>query len=318
MARILALLSLYLMSTLMPGGGSVHGANVLTIWLIHRDSPDSSLHLKGLSISALDSLDSQKIRPQCIGNSCSYNISYRDNTSSAGILGQETFTFSSSTRGAESVARVVVGCGIGNKVTYDDNSNQIAGIMGLGWGRLSFVNQIDSQSNGKFSYCLPVVNKYTQQWPKTYPRFGSNTVIRPNLRVTPLQRNQHRVSYLLDLRGKSLNWKRLNNFTEMRDLKNRGQRGLDLCYERKMPEGFKKLPTITFHLQNGDLVVQPQGSFLVMDKIGLSKGEYFCLAMVPNASGTVIGAYQQTNLHFVYDSKGLKLFFGPEDCSRDG
>ncbi|XP_057487315.1 aspartyl protease family protein 2-like [Actinidia eriantha] len=294
----------------------------------------------------------------CIGSSCSYNISYKGSTSSSGILAQESFAFISSNREAQRVTGLVFGCGIANEVTYGDDSNQIAGIMGLGWGKLSFVSQIDSQSDGKFSYCLLVVNKYTHRWPETYLRFGSDTVIRPNLRMTPLKHHEQRKSYLLELQGISVNRVRLNinasvfslrrdgtggciidtgtpfsrivspayavlrkslenYFSRLRNLKYSTHRGLDLCYKRKKAEGFKKLPTITFHLRNGDLVVGAKGSFLVTDKIGLSKGEYFCLAMVPNDSGSVIGAYQQTNQRFVYDTKGLKLFFGPEDCSRD-
>ena len=77
-----------------------------------------------------------------------------------------------------------------------------------------------------------------------------------------------------------------NYFSRLRNLKKyRGQRKLDLCYERKKAEGFNKLPTITFHLRNGDLVNGAKGSFLVMDKIDSSKGEYFCSAMVPNDLG---------------------------------
>lgn len=37
-------------------------------------------------------------------------------------------------------------------------------------GVVSFVSQINSQSNGKFSYCLPIDNKYMPWW------FGSDAV----------------------------------------------------------------------------------------------------------------------------------------------
>ncbi|KAI8009270.1 hypothetical protein LOK49_LG06G00847 [Camellia lanceoleosa] len=52
-------------------------------------------------------------------------------------------------------------------------NNKIARIIGLGWGPDSFVDDIGSQSDGKFSYCLLVVNLMTVFFrPGSYLRFG--------------------------------------------------------------------------------------------------------------------------------------------------
>ncbi|KAK4438086.1 hypothetical protein Salat_0142700 [Sesamum alatum] len=73
-----------------------------------------------------------------------------------------------------------------------------------------------------------------------------------------------------------------------------GGLGLELCYERRKPEGFKDLPDITFHLQGskGGLVIKPEGVFEVAKKSKLPKSpEYFCLAMISSKRESIIGAY---------------------------
>ncbi|KAH6793453.1 hypothetical protein C2S52_003930 [Perilla frutescens var. hirtella] len=96
--------------------------------------------------------------------------------------------------------------------------------------------------------------------------------------------------------------------------------GLDLCYERLKPEGFKNLPEITFHFEGGkgDMIIRPEGGFEVFKKsIKFFKfQEYFCLAMLPSRVKTIIGAHQQTNQRIVYDTLERKLMFRHQDCSQ--
>ncbi|THG18373.1 hypothetical protein TEA_015448 [Camellia sinensis var. sinensis] len=88
------------------------------------------------------------------------------------------------------------------------------GIMGMGWGRPdNFVDQIDPQSNGKFSflYCLPVVNLQTvYRKTMSYLRFGADIPTQPNSSITNLQRVKDMALYYLELQGISLNGRRLN------------------------------------------------------------------------------------------------------------
>ncbi|KAL0459618.1 UNVERIFIED_CONTAM: Aspartyl protease AED3 [Sesamum latifolium] len=296
---------------------------------------------------------------QCIGASCSYNVRYLDNTSSSGVLASENFVFNSNVGRMEVLKNLVYGCGVDNRKNYGNNSNQIAGIMGLGWGSYSILSQANSLTEGRFSYCLPAISKYTQKWPNTYLRFGNDAVKRSNSSTTPLLRINDQKVYHVVLQGISINSKKLNvsdrdfrlrgdgsggciidsgtpfsrlikpayivlekalkrYFWGQRNLKPyKGPKGLELCYERKKAEGFKNLPSMTFHLKNADLVVPPEALFLVMDKISSVKGEYVCLAILPSDFISVIGSYQQTNQRLIYNTKQQQLLFSPENCSKD-
>ncbi|KAH6766359.1 hypothetical protein C2S52_017342 [Perilla frutescens var. hirtella] len=290
---------------------------------------------------------------QCINTSCSYNIRYADGTSSSGLLAFENFAFASNLGRVETLQQLMFGCGVDNRNNYGNSSNQIAGIMGLGWGSYSIINQANSVTQGKFSYCLPVVNKYTKKWPITYLKFGTDVIRRPNMNATPLLQIKNQIPYHLILQGISINSKKLNisanefssgsciidsgtpfsrlirpaylvlekalrkHFWGRLDLKPyKGPKGFELCYERRKAQGFKNLPRMTLHLQKADLSLQPEALFIVMDKIA-AKGEYFCLAIIPSDVKTVIGSYQQTNQRLIYETKQKQLLFVVEDCSRD-
>ncbi|GFQ03321.1 aspartic proteinase nepenthesin-1 [Phtheirospermum japonicum] len=109
-----------------------------------------------------------------------------------------------------------------------------------------------------------------------------------------------------------------NYFWGQRHLKPyKGPKGFELCYERKKREGYKSLPSMTFHFKNADPVVRPESLFLVMDKISSAKGEYFCLAIIASDYISVLGSYQQANQRFIYDTKQKHLLFRKDDCSKD-
>lgn len=296
---------------------------------------------------------------QCINSSCSYNVRYLDSSSSFGILAYENFSIGSDSRQSKVVKNLVFGCGVDNRKSYGNNSNQIAGIMGLGWGSHSILSQADSLTLGRFSYCLPPITNNTNKWPITYLRFGRDVMNRSSLRVTPLLRVADQKVYHVVLQGISINSKRLSlsdrdfrlrgdgsggciidsgtpfsrlikpayevlekalkkHFWGHRNLKPyKGPKGLELCYERLKAEGYKNLPSLTFHFKNSDLVIRAEAVFLMMGKMSLTKGEYFCLAILPSDVISVLGSYQQTNQRFIYDTKQNQLLFGPDDCSRD-
>ncbi|GER26495.1 eukaryotic aspartyl protease family protein [Striga asiatica] len=77
-----------------------------------------------------------------------------------------------------------------------------------------------------------------------------------------------------------------------------------------------RLPNITFHLRDSEIVLTPELAF-VSDDVASGR-RVFCLAMLPANIYNVIliGSYQQANTRYVFDTVKSKLYFGPEDCTR--
>ncbi|CAK9142568.1 unnamed protein product [Ilex paraguariensis] len=327
-AKIMSLFSLTLVSTLFLVGSVGGKPNGLTLWLIHRDSPDSPFFQSSLTCkkektgkfvsqsnhraSYLSNVSSNSVHPQivrpqvdiqsfsyivkvgigtfkatptykeyylemdtgstlswmqcegctrcfkqtpgpfpknssksfrpilcedglcrpkiCDGKYCSYSVRYLDGSYTYGILAKETFCFNSNTSKIEKVESLIFGCGKKNNIRFlDQNTNKVAGIIGLGWGQFSFVTQIHSVSDGRFSYCFPVINQYTrrprQRIPMTYLRFGADIPQKRGLSSTTLKRIENQSQYHLDLRGISLNRRKLNIDAAVFALRRTGHRG---------------------------------------------------------------------------------------------
>ncbi|KAA8543153.1 hypothetical protein F0562_021352 [Nyssa sinensis] len=183
--------------------------------------------------SPMDPVRRQPLPKQCDGKYCAYRLRYEDESYTYGILAKETFFLSTdtrNTRNAELVENIVFGCGMNNSMdSGDEKKNKIAGIMGLGWGPLSFVTQIDSRSNGKFSYCLPVINLFTPPRPGSHLRFGADIPERENSSNTTLQRIKDQKPYYVKLQGISLNGLRLDIPPSVFGLKENGSRIREGC-----------------------------------------------------------------------------------------
>ncbi|KAM1485091.1 hypothetical protein TB1_036027 [Malus domestica] len=300
----------------------------------------------------------------CIGDFCSFERTYADRSFVAGYLSSETFSFDSSTGpGRESIQGLVFGCAIdSNQVSFAGDTNQISGVLGLGFGPRTFVSQLDplGQSNGRFSYCLRrerIVGPIT-----SYLKFGADIQQRPDLSVTGLRRFNTIAYYYINLLGISVNGHMLPIPPEEFAIRDDGTGGsmidsgstftrisrhahdvlvsaleavfaasgegtlrrlpageygpFELCYEVLRPEAFLGFPIITFNLQNNaNMHVDHEAAFLT--GTGASGNLKFCLAMLPESNPimpTSIGAFQQTNYRFIYDTKEFKLYFGPENC----
>ncbi|KAI3449543.1 hypothetical protein Pfo_006208 [Paulownia fortunei] len=292
--------------------------------------------------------NSSSFRPLLVENKPShYECEYQDGASTHGMLARETFYLRSNTGGLAKIENLEFGCGLHNDMQYGNyKNNKIAGIMGLGWEDISLVKQLSPQIKGKFSYCLPVVSGKT---PSTYLRFGDDIVHHKNSKSTPLYRKNKTSPYYVELQGISLNKTRLNISPEVFAFKNNGKSGciidsgtpysriitpafdilklelekgfgLELCYQRSKPEGFNKLPDITFHLRGSqaDFVMKAQAVFEVVGRFRpIRFREYFCLAMVRDNMASIIGSHQQTNHRIIHDTKNKRLVFYPEDCSKN-
>lgn len=203
-------------------------------------------------------------------------------------------------------------------------NNRIAGVMGLGWGDFSFPTQIKESRGrfsyclpifNMFTKGRP--KAYLTLGDDTLGR-------RDEASSTKLMRVVGVASYYVGLNGISINKKRLNISSSFFDggnggctidtgtpyshiiepaylklrqgledyfskdknsNKTRGSAfGLDLCYVRGKPEGFKNLPEITFHFEGSkaDMVIRGEGGFEVMKRFKVYRYvEYFCLAMMP-------------------------------------
>ncbi|XP_026416012.1 aspartic proteinase nepenthesin-2-like [Papaver somniferum] len=124
---------------------------------------------------------------------CTYSVRYGTGSVSSGIVATEKFTFGSNTGGVENI-ELQIGCGLSQE-NFDvgdnhlkDKPNLITGILGLGKGQLSFVNQLAAAGQGKFSHCFETYNKKLEG-SNTYLRFGAAATIGgafQKVYVTPL------------------------------------------------------------------------------------------------------------------------------------
>lgn len=122
----------------------------------------------------------------CVGSFCSYATQYADNSTSAGFLASETFTFDTdSPARKEVVPNMVFGCGF-DQILRGDHGQEghFAGYLGLAWGTRSLVAQLGSRAGGRFSYCLQPMSNPRRR--NTLLRFGSDIPNTPGLQTTEL------------------------------------------------------------------------------------------------------------------------------------
>lgn len=290
----------------------------------------------------------------CINTTCAYSILYGDNAFTTGYLASESLTFTSDKNRDVTIRDVVFGCGIKN-IGFKESSrtNLVAGNFGLGPGKRSFlIQKKKSVTLGRFSYCLPPIDAMHKT--TIFLRFGGDIKQRRGLQSTPLKIYPNMPFYFVELRGISVGKTRVNipqpviapdqqgrggcivdsgttmsllpplvyeKLTEVL-IKNhlssykrtRNMGILKFCYSFPRNGGIKDLPNITFHLQDADLVMPPRLLYVGGKNVF---GRFFCLAMFPEdmIGLTVIGAFQQSDTRFIFDTVKQKLYFGPEDCS---
>ncbi|KAH6831253.1 hypothetical protein C2S53_009448 [Perilla frutescens var. hirtella] len=273
-------------------------------------------------------------------NSCQYQDSYGDNSYSSGELAVDTFTFD----GGVSFPKVAFGCGHSNDGTFSQTGS---GIVGLGGGSISIINQLQSSIGGKFSYCLALLNSNVS----SKISFGSSAVVGgPNAVSTPLVKKKEATFYYLTLEGVSVGAERVDYYVSSNkasgmgggddgniiidsgttltflpeelydgveaalvEAVTTGSRVSDpsgvfkLCYRS---EGGVSSPSITAHFRGADVVL-PQGSIFVEVEKGI-----VCLTLVPSQDFAIFGNLHQINYHIGYDLLNHRLSFMPTDCSK--
>ncbi|KAH0641609.1 hypothetical protein KY289_032583 [Solanum tuberosum] len=279
----------------------------------------------------------------CKNDTCNYKEIYGDNSYTIGELSSETFTFASTCGENVSIPNIAFGCGHTNRGTF---TNVTSGIIGLGGGKTSIVNQINQETKGKFSYCLiPFETSSTNSSITSHINFGDTAIVSgPGVVSTPLIRIQ--TFYTLSLESISIGNKTLpfksSNFSFIppqgniiidsgttltlvpvdfyaklektlvasinATRKQDPSKSYNLCYASE--NGTIDVPKIVVHFTNADLELPPTNTFIQVAE-GL-----VCFTMVPDEEVSILGNLAQMNFLIGFDLVANKVSFLPTDCTK--
>ncbi|KAI0493373.1 hypothetical protein KFK09_023489 [Dendrobium nobile] len=267
---------------------------------------------------------------------CHYQVAYGDGSYTRGTLALETLTFE-----AIAVGEVAIGCGRQNGGLFVG----AAGLLGLGWGPLSFVSQLGGLAGGSFAYCLPSSGSEAGEMV-----FGRSEAVQVGAVWVPLLRNPRAPSfYYVGLTGLGVGGARLTAVGEDEfELTEKGGGGtvvdtgtavtrLPAAAYQALREGFNaasrlpaaagvsifdtcyalggygsvRVPTVSFYFAGGTELTLPARNLLIpVDGAGT-----FCLAFAASPSDlTILGNIQQQGIRITVDSANGFLGFGPNTC----
>ncbi|KAI3457546.1 hypothetical protein Pfo_014209 [Paulownia fortunei] len=205
---------------------------------------------------------------------------------------------------------------------------------------LSLIGQMGSTSAQRFSYCLPPINSPVKT---TLLRFGNDVkgrALRKTSFLSHIDYNYRVILLDISIAGRRLNLptgtfpsgcmldigcggsyittsaynevlraltQHFQSFNLTRMTAGSSSQG-EFCY--RLRRGFRNYPNMTFHFQGANFEIGPENLFRVTS-------DRFCLAMFGLDNMTILGAFQQQNVRFIYDIGYQKLFFAKEDCSQD-
>ncbi|KAF8669127.1 hypothetical protein HU200_051453 [Digitaria exilis] len=306
-------------------------------------NPANSTTFSYLPCSSQLSICEAASLPACV---CpGYNYTYGTGWTS-GVQGSETFTFGSSPADETSVSDIVFGCSNASSSDFNGSS----GLVGLGRGSLSLVSQLGA---GTFSYCLTALQDSNST--NTLLLGSSASLNDTGVGTTPFVASPDMAPfntfYYLNLTGISLGTKALSIPVDVFTLAANGTggliidsgttitslvdaayqqiraavlsmvklpttdgsdaTGLDLCFA--LPSSTSAppaMPSMTLHFDGADMVL-PAGSYMTQDS------NLWCLALQNQTYGmpSILGNYQQQNMHILYDLGQETMSFAPADCS---
>ncbi|KAL6999345.1 hypothetical protein U1Q18_000505 [Sarracenia purpurea var. burkii] len=276
---------------------------------------------------------------------CTYGLSYGGAAITRGVLSLETFWFPFG-NSFYPKKDVVFGCSNDNQNFNFDKSRRISGIFGMSRSSESFVKQTDKVILGRFSYCLVAIAN-TRNATTSVLSFGSDVYVPRNARSTPFASVTSSPQYYLNLLDISVAGNRIKfppgtfslkpggtggciidtgtsatliappaygrvieafqKYFQPFNLRKLRRSGFDVCFELR--KSFNEFPSMTFHFQGGDLVVQPKYVHF-FDTVA----NFFCVAVLKGSTKTILGSLQQQDVRFVYDLNRNVLFFAPETC----
>ncbi|KAM7516326.1 hypothetical protein LguiA_005909 [Lonicera macranthoides] len=280
-------------------------------------------------------------------NYCAYKYSYGDKSFTQGDIAVDSFTFGSTSGRPVTIPSVIFGCGHANGGTFNEATS---GIVGLGGGPLSIINQLEGSIKGKFSYCLVPLNEKSKT---SKINFGSNAVVSGTGVVsTPLITKSPSTYYYVNLEkitvgDQTLEFKASSNSRKEGDVEGniiidsgttltllpsdlysglvskvkesvnenpiKDPNGLfGLCYSIGDNGEVQNLnlPNITFHFTGADVDLTAAETFLEVEE-GL-----VCLTMVPSDEFAIFGNLSQMNFLVGYDLVKKQVSFKRTDCSR--
>ncbi|KAG1327346.1 aspartyl protease family protein [Cocos nucifera] len=262
----------------------------------------------------------------CSNSTCIYQVQYGDGSMTQGYLSRETLTLSPS----DMVSGFIFGCGQSNEGLF----GKLAGLMGLGRGKLSLVSQTSQKFGSVFSYCLPPTASSTG-----YLTFGEPTPS-ATISYTPMHTDRTKPTfYIVNLIAISVSGQQLaiqpsvfsstvfildsgtvitrlppsayqslrSAFqSSMMNYPMTGPSGiLDTCYDRNA--NVKPAP-IALHFE-GNVTLNLDDSGILFDN---------CLAFAGNKEDSdlgIIGNVQQRTFEVVYDLAAEKIGFQPNACN---
>ncbi|KAM7459624.1 hypothetical protein LguiA_036618 [Lonicera macranthoides] len=268
----------------------------------------------------------------CESNTCVYNQSYNDKSSSRGFLAKETLTLTPT----DVFKGFVFGCGQQNIDNNDGLFGETAGLLGLGPEEFSFLSQTNEKYGKYFSYCFPSKSSSTG-----HLTFG-NSGVSSSLKFIPF--SSSRGYYSIDiiaiyvggtkLPDRSMVYTRgtvIDSGTVITRLPPETYNMLRVTFRQMMIKYPRaaNLPLLDtcYNLSNYSSISVPNISFLFngnvtvdMDQSGILYGDslsQMCLAFsgINDFKSGIFGNVQQKTLEVVYDVARGKLGFGARGCS---
>lgn len=264
----------------------------------------------------------------CESNTCVYNMTYNDKSSTRGFLAKETLTLTPT----DVFKGFLFGCGQHN----DGLFGKTAGLLGLGPEELSFVSQTNEKYGKYFSYCFP--SKSSSMGHLT---FGKSGVSSSNVKFIPFH---DKSLYVIDLMAIYVGGTKIpiNSYLTRNTIIDSGTviTRLEPATYNLLRKAFQKLmikypraDNMTFldtcyNLSNYAYFTLPKISFLFsdnvmvdVDKSGILFGDnksQMCLAFSDKDAKdeyTILGNVQQKTLEVVYDVAGGNLGFRAGGCA---
>ncbi|KAF5181538.1 Aspartyl protease family protein [Thalictrum thalictroides] len=272
---------------------------------------------------------------------CAYVIKYLTNQTSVGFLAIDRFAFELENGGTEIIDGLVFGCGH-KQLNFKINStqNQINGILGMGTGPCSLINQLGNRAQSRFSYCIPLW-KNTTTADNIFLRFGNEAKFRQGqlVHTTPFTTRKEKVSYDIKVLDISVAGDRLHFPPGYFDIKHDGTGGCfidsgspysvlpEVAYTRvksavvsywahmqlpmkqkpgqdlcfQVPRRDQGYPEIIFHFLNADLSVESGALF--------HAGDAICFAFKSSGGVSLIGGHAQSDYRL-----GFCLISQPRLC----
>jgi len=271
---------------------------------------------------------------------CKYFISYADRSLSQGDLSLETLTLGSSNGSPVKIPGIAIGCGYKNR----DLERGHSGIVGLGRGTASLINQLGPSIGGKFSYCL--VPAYSKPNSSGKLNFGNAAVVSgPGTVTTPLYSRNGDVFYYLNLEAVSVGSNRIEFENSLANSGGMGNividsgttlsflptdiysklesavaqtiklprakgsnQGSELCY--KTGSGKVDVPVITAHFSGANVLLYAPNTFVKL------ADDIMCFAFVPTKSRAIFGNLVQQNVLVGFDLQKNTVSFKLVDCTK--